>query len=60
MVNVLIPSLLHASRRFFSKHLLQFFLTVLSISLGAAVMVAVDLTNHSARESFSQSVDTLA
>jgi len=60
MVNAFIPSLLHASWRFFSRHPWQLFLTLLSISLGTAVMVAVDLANHSASASFAQSVDTVA
>lgn len=60
MVKVFIPSLLHSSRRFFSRHPLQFFLTLLSIALGTAVIVAVDLANHSAQASFAQSVDAVA
>ena len=53
-------SLALASLRFFRLHPWQFGLTLLSIALGAAVMIAVDLANNSARESFSQSVKTVS
>lgn len=52
--------LLRSSWRFFTRHPWQLGLTLLSIALGAAVMIAVDLATHSAAQSFQQSVNTLA
>ncbi|MCB1755811.1 MAG: ABC transporter permease [Gammaproteobacteria bacterium] len=49
-----------ASLRFFLQHPWQLWLTLLSIALGSAVMIAVDLANQSARESFGRSVDAVA
>lgn len=60
MVSLLSPSLMRSSVRFFSKHPWQFFLTLSSIALGAAVMIAVDLANNSARESFSHSIESVS
>ena len=45
MVNNL---LLRSSWRFFTRHPWQLWLTLLSIALGTAVMVAVDLANMTA------------
>lgn len=52
--------LLRSSWRFFTRHPWQLWLTLLSIALGTAVMIAVDLANHSAAQSFQQSVNTLS
>ena len=57
MVNRL---LLRSSWRFFTHHPWQLWLTLLSIALGTAVMVAVDLANMTARQSFRQSVTVLS
>ncbi|CAA6811296.1 MAG: AttF component of AttEFGH ABC transport system / AttG component of AttEFGH ABC transport system [uncultured Thiotrichaceae bacterium] len=53
-------SLLRSSIRFFRQHPWQFWLTLLSIALGTAVMIAVDLANHSARQSFANSIDNVS
>lgn len=53
-------SLTLASLRFYRRHPWQFGLTLLSIALGSAVMIAVDLANNSARESFARSVDQVS
>ena len=60
MVNSAQLTLLASSRRFFIKHPWQLWLTLLSIALGSAVMIAVDLANHSAKQSFAYSVDQIA
>lgn len=60
MVNSAQWSLLKASIRFFIKHPWQLWLTVLSIALGSAVMIGVDVANESAKQSFSQSVDQIS
>lgn len=52
--------LLRSSWRFFTRHPWQLWLTLLSLALGTAVMIAVDLANHSAAQSFQQSVNTLS
>jgi putative ABC transport system permease protein len=57
MVNNL---LLRSSWRFFTRHPWQLWLTLLSIALGTAVMVAVDLANMTANKSFRHSVSVLA
>ena len=57
MVNNL---LLRSSWRFFTRHPWQLWLTLLSIALGTAVMVAVDLANMTANQSFRHSVSVLA
>ena len=57
MVNRL---LLRSSWRFFTRHPWQLWLTLLSIALGTAVMVAVDLANMTAKQSFRQSVNVLS
>ncbi|MGB1254768.1 MAG: FtsX-like permease family protein [Thiolinea sp.] len=54
------PLLLRASWRFFTRHPWQLWLTLLSIALGTAVIIAVDLANQSAGRSFQRSVDTLS
>lgn len=54
------PLLLRASQRFFTRHPWQLGLTLLSIALGTAVMVAVDLANSTASRSFERSIDALA
>ncbi len=48
-----------ASLRFVSRHPWQFGLSILSIALGVAVIVAVDLANESARRGFALSMDML-
>ncbi len=57
---MVVNSLFRASVRFFVKHPWQLWLTLLSISLGSAVMIAVDLANQSAVKSFARSVDAVA
>lgn len=57
---MVVRSLFSASLRFFVKHPWQLWLTLLSISLGSAVMIAVDLANQSAVKSFARSVDAVA
>ena len=57
MVNRL---LLRSSWRFFTRHPWQLWLTLLSIALGTAVMIAVDLANMTANQSFRQSVTVLS
>jgi len=57
MVNRL---LLWSSLRFFTRHPWQLWLTLLSIALGTAVMIAVDLANMTANKSFRYSVSVLA
>ncbi len=57
MVNRL---LLWSSMRFFTRHPWQLWLTLLSIALGTAVMIAVDLANMTANKSFRYSVSVLA
>lgn len=56
MVNYL---LLRSSWRFFTRHPWQLWLMLLSIALGTAVMVAVDLANMTAKQSFRHSVSVL-
>lgn len=57
MVNHL---LLRSSWRFFTRHPWQLWLTLLSIALGTAVMIAVDLANMTANKSFRYSVSVLS
>ena len=57
MVNRL---LFRSSWRFFTRHPWQLWLTLLSIALGTAVMIAVDLANMTANQSFRQSVTVLS
>ncbi len=52
--------LVRASWRFFTRHPWQLWLTLLSIALGTAVILAVDLANQSAGQSFKQSVNALS
>ena len=52
--------LLRSSWRFFSRHPWQLWLTLLSIALGTAVMIAVDLANMTANQSFRHSVTVLS
>ena len=59
MVKPIPVSLFLSSWRFFKQHPWQFWLTLLSIALGSAVMIAVDLANNSARQSFTESVQTI-
>ena len=54
------PLLLRSSLRFFLRHPWQLGLTLLSIALGTAVMVAVDLANNAATRSFDRSIDVLS
>lgn len=51
---------LRSSVRFFTRHPWQLWLTLLSIALGTAVMIAVDLANMTANQSFRQSVAVLS
>ena len=51
--------LFRSSWRFFTHHPWQLWLTLLSIALGTAVMIAVDLANTTANQSFRQSVAVL-
>ncbi|HFD12169.1 MAG TPA: ABC transporter permease, partial [Crenotrichaceae bacterium] len=60
MVKAIHWSLLKTSVRFFIKHPWQLWLTILSIALGSAVMIAVDIANESAKQSFADSVDKLS
>jgi putative ABC transport system permease protein len=61
MKSAMKPSLLTRSGwRFFTRHRWQLWLTLLSIALGTAVMIAVDLANQSAGTSFSRSVTQLS
>ncbi len=57
MVNRL---LFRSSWRFFTRHPWQLWLTLLSIALGTAVMIAVDLANMTANQSFRHSVTVLS
>ncbi len=52
--------LARSSWRFFTRHPWQLWLTLLSIALGTAVIIAVDLANQTARDSFRQSVNVLS
>lgn len=52
--------LVRSSWRFFTRHPWQLWLTLLSIALGTAVIIAVDLANGSAAQSFRQSVKVLS
>lgn len=52
--------LAHSSWRFFTRHPWQLWLTLLSIALGTAVIVAVDIANQTAARSFQQSVQVLS
>lgn len=54
------PLLARSSWRFFIHHPWQLWLTLLSIALGTAVIIAVDLANQTARDSFHQSVNALS
>lgn len=54
------PLLIRSSWRFFTRHPWQLWLTLLSIALGTAVIIAVGLANQSAGQSFKQSVNVLA
>ncbi len=53
-------SLFLSSLRFFLHHPWQLGLTLLSIALGSAIVIAVDLANNSAKQSFERSVDSVA
>ncbi|MDH3949021.1 MAG: FtsX-like permease family protein, partial [Gammaproteobacteria bacterium] len=52
--------LFRSSWRFFTRHPWQLWLTLLSIALGTAVMIAVDLANMTANQSFRHSVTVLS
>lgn len=52
--------LARAGWRFFTRHPWQLWLTLLSIALGTAVIIAVDLATHSAGQSFRASVNMLS
>lgn len=53
------PVLYRASFGFLIKHPWQLGLALLGISIGVAVMVAVDLANASSRKAFLLSMSTL-
>ena len=53
------PALYRASLGYLLRHPWQLFLAILGISVGVAVMVAVDLANQSSRKAFITSMDTL-
>jgi putative ABC transport system permease protein len=55
-----LPTLLQFNLRYYRRHLLLPLLCILGISLGVGIVVAVELINHSALETFSTSVDRLA
>lgn len=55
-----LPTLLKFNFRYYRRHLLLSLLCMLGISLGVGIVVAVELINDSALESFSASVDYLA
>lgn len=54
------PLLMRSSWRFFTRHPWQLGLTLLSIALGAAVIIAVGLANQTAAQSFGQSINALS
>jgi len=51
------PLLVRTSLRYLTRHLWQTGLTILGITLGVAIVIAVDLANHSAKRSFELSLD---
>ncbi len=53
------PILARASSNFLGRHISQLILTILSIALGVAVVVSVDLAKNSALESFSRAVQAV-
>lgn len=53
------PALYRASLGYLLRHPWQLFLAILGISIGVAVMVAVDLANESSRKAFISSMDTI-
>jgi putative ABC transport system permease protein len=55
-----LPTLLKFNLRYYRRHVLLSLLCMLGISLGVGIVVAVELINNSALESFSASVDFLA
>jgi putative ABC transport system permease protein len=55
-----IPTLLRASLRYLARHPWQSWLSVIGIALGVAVVVAVDVANHSARAAFQLSVERIS
>jgi len=54
------PTVWRANHRFLARHPWQLFLTVLGITLGVAVVVAVDLANSSAMRAFRLSVEAVS
>ncbi len=54
------PVLLRASLRYLRRHPWQSWLSVIGIALGVAVVVAVDIANHSARTAFRMSVERIS
>lgn len=53
-------TLIKASARYLARHPWQSWLSVLGIALGVAVVIAVDVANHSARQAFELSLDRIA
>ncbi len=57
--NHVTPILLRSGLRFLQKHPWLFGLSVLGVALGVALVVSVDLANHSAKEGFNLSAETI-
>lgn len=57
---MVIPLLPRISIRYLLRHPWQAWLTLLGISLGVAIVVAVDLANYSAKRSFALSLEMVA
>ncbi len=55
-----LPTLLKFNLRYYRRHVLLSLLCMLGISLGVGIVIAVELINDSALESFSSSVDFLS
>ncbi len=56
----MIPVLWRSSLRYLARHPWQVGLSVLSIALGVAVIVSIDLANQSARRAFALSTDAVS
>jgi len=51
------PLLVRTSLRYLTRHPWQSWLTILGITLGVAIVIAVDLANHSSKRSFDLSLN---
>ncbi|MDZ7750322.1 MAG: ABC transporter permease [Gammaproteobacteria bacterium] len=60
MVNPVLGGLVRASRRYLTRHPWNLMLAIAGIGLGSAVVIAVDLTNASARTAFRLSMEMLS